>query len=58
MKKGQTKYAVYFDQINQSKIIVFADDEDLAREKAERKWKKEYANPICGYVAEAVDDKK
>lgn len=50
MEKVQIKYAVYFEQINQVKIVVCADSENSAREKAELQWEKEYARPICGDI--------
>jgi len=32
------KYAVYFEQINQTRIEVEANDKDMARAKAMKEW--------------------
>ena len=45
------KYTVFFEQLNRTNFQVRADNEDEARRKAERLYKK-YLEPPSGYVQE------
>ena len=45
MKTQQSqKYDVFFNQVNRQVITIKAESEEEAREKASRKWRKDYAH--------------
>lgn len=46
------RYACWVDQVNQVRIEVSADNVEEAREKAYRKWRREWADGRVTYIEE------
>ena len=42
-----TQYAVYFEQVNQTRFLIEAECEDEAIQKAAKEWKAEFGCPMC-----------
>jgi len=57
LAKKMNKYRVYISQVNQTYVEVSAKNEEDAREKGYRKWRKEYAHSNVMSVEE-IDDPK
>ncbi len=49
------KWFVYFDQVNQTRYEVEADEEELAVKKAERMWRQDYGWPSGVHVEKIKD---
>ena len=49
------KYRVWVEQVNQVSVVVTAKDEEEAKAKGYRKWKREEAYSYANYVEEEKD---
>lgn len=51
-QKRQKEFAVWINQVNQTFVIVKAENKEEAKEKAYRKWRREEAHSTISYVEE------
>tara|TARA_R110000772_G_scaffold162415_3_gene273635 strand:- start:118 stop:300 length:183 start_codon:yes stop_codon:yes gene_type:complete len=49
-KEPKYSYRVWIEQVNQTWVDVKASDESEAKEKAYRKWRKEYFHSRVSYI--------
>jgi hypothetical protein len=54
-QKIKHTYKVWVEQVNQTCVEVKAFDEDEAKEKAYKEWRKSYAHSIVSYVEKQGD---